>query len=260
MGIFDKENEIIEYFQTIVSPPEVALIPENDETERVFQSIFDEESWAKWTDTSGKNDPPPDFYCGEYGLMMDVMRVDDHGYISEKGKTVNPTLTREREVTKELQENGILGQFPGVKLHLLVDTKLPTEEDHNYRFYRDNFVRTVEAHKKKIHRYRENHPNCKVIFFVFDESSAYMEPLRKTNNPVKGQLHCGRVHVWFNDSAFIKVLKDSDIDYLVWFTPYKMIEFLGKGLELPRAVVYNIKELPQERFEYNEDCMMSVEV
>ena len=260
MGIFDKENEIIEYFQTIVAPPEVALIPENDEMERVFQSISDEESWAKWTDTSGKNDPPPDFYCDEYGLMMDVMRVDDHGYISEKGKTVNPTLTREREVTNELQENGILEQFPGAKLHLLVDTKLSTEEDHNYMFYRDNFVRTVEAHKKKIHRYRENHPNCKVIFFVFDESSAYMEPLRKTNNPVKGQLHCGRVHVWFNDSAFIKVLKDSDIDYLVWFTPYKMIEFLGKGLELPRAVVYNIKELPQEQFEYNGDCMMSVEV
>ena len=260
MGIFDKENEIIEYFQTIVSPPEVALIPENDEMERVFQSISDEESWAKWADTSGKNDPPPDFYCDEYGLMMDVMRVDDHGYISEKGKTVNPTLTREREVTKELQENGILDQFPGAKLHLLVDTKLSTEEDHNYMFYRDNFVRTVEAHKKKIHRYRENHPNCRVIFFVFDESSAYMEPLRKTNNPVKGQLHCGRVHVWFNDSAFIKVLKDSDIDYLVWFTPYKMIEFLGKGLELPRAVVYNIKELPHEQFEYNEDCMMSVEV
>ena len=260
MGIFDKENEIIEYFQTIVSPPEVALIPENDETEQVFQSISDEESWAKWTDTSGKNDPPPDFYCDEYGLMMDVMRVDDHGYISEKGKTVNPTLTREREVTKELQENGILDQFPGAKLHLLVDTKLSTEEDHNYRFYRDNFVRTVEAHKKKIHRYRENHPNCKVIFFVFDESSAYMEPLRKTNNPVKGQLHCGRVHVWFNDSAFIKVLKDSDIDYIVWFTPYKKIEFLGKGLDLPRAVVYNIKDLPQEQFEYNEDRMMSVEV
>lgn len=260
MGIFDKESEIIEFFQTSISPSEVALIPENDETEQVFQSISDEESWAKWTDTSGNNDPPPDFYCDEDGLMMDVMRVDDHGYISEKGKTVNPTLTREREVTKELQENGILDQFPGAKLHLLVDTKLSTEEDHNYMFYRDNFVRTVEAHKKKIHRYRENHPNCKVIFFVFDESSAYMEPLRKTNNPVKGQLHCGRVHVWFNDSAFIKVLKDSDIDYIVWFTPYKKIEFLGKGLDLPRAVVYNIKDLPQEQFEYNEDRMMSVEV
>ena len=260
MGIFDKESEIIEVFQTSISPSEVALIPENDETEQVFQSISDEESWAKWTDTSVKNDPPPDFYCDEDGLMMDVMRVDDHGYISEKGKTVNPTLTRERKVTKELQENGILDQFPGAKLHLLVDTKLSTEEDHNYMFYRDNFVRTVEAHKKKIHRYRENHPNCKVIFFVFDESSAYMEPLRKTNNPVKGQLRCGRVHVWFNDSAFIKVLKDSDIDYIVWFTPYKKIEFLGKGLDLPRAVVYNIKDLPQEQFEYNEDRMMSVEV
>ena len=40
MGIFDKENEIIEYFQTIVSPPEVALIPENDEMERECFSLF----------------------------------------------------------------------------------------------------------------------------------------------------------------------------------------------------------------------------
>mgnify|MGYP007081727145 FL=1 len=260
MDIFDKESEIIEFFQTIVSPSETLLIPGNEETEQVFQSIFDEKSWTKWTDTSGKNDPPPDFYCDEYGLMMDVMRVDDHGYISEKGKMVNPTLTRESEVTRELQEKGILGQFPGAKLHLLVDTKLPTEEDHNYRFYRDNFVRTVETHKKKIHRYKENHPSCKVIFFVFDESSAYMETPYKSSNPVQGQLNFGRVHFWFNDSSFIKVLQDSDIDYLVWFTPYKMIEFLGNGLKLPRAVVYNIKELPQEQFEYNEDRMMSVEV
>lgn len=260
MGIFDKETEIIEFFQTLVSPSEVALFPENDETEQVFLSIYDEERWKKWTDTSGKNDPPPDFYSDEFGLMMDVMRVDDHGFVSDKGKTVNPTLTREREVMRELQEKGILAQFPGAKLHLLVDTKLPTEEDHNYRFYRDNFVGTVETHKNKIRKYKENHPKCKVIFFVFDESSAYMETPYKSSNPVQGQLNCGRVHFFFNDSAFIRVIKDSDIDYLVWFAPYKKIDFLGKGLELPKVVVYNIQELPQEQLEYNEDCMMSVEV
>lgn len=87
-----------------------------------------------------------------------------------------------------------------------------------------------------------------------------METPSKSSNPVQGQLNFGRVHAWFNDSAFIKVLTDSDIDYIVWFTPYKKIEFFGKGLEVPRVVVYNIKELPQEQFEYNEDCMMSVEV
>lgn len=260
MGIFDKESEIIEFFQIIVSSSETLLIPVSEETEQVFQSIFDEERWKKWTDTSGKNDPPPDFYSDEFGLMMDVMRVDDHGFISDKGKTVNPTLTREREVTRELQEKGILAQFSGAKLHLLVDTELPTEEDHNYRFYRDNFVRTVEAHKKKIHKYKENHPNCKVIFFVFDEASAYMETPYKSSNHVQGQLNFGRVHAWFNDSAFIKVLKYSDIDYLVWFAPYKKIDFIGKGLELPKVVVYNIQELPQEQLDYNEDCMMSVEV
>lgn len=31
MGIFDKESEIIEFFQTIVSPSETLLIPGNEE-------------------------------------------------------------------------------------------------------------------------------------------------------------------------------------------------------------------------------------
>lgn len=260
MDIFDNEKKIIEYFQSMVSTSEVALFPQNDEMEQVFLSIYDEELWGKWVDTSGKNDPPPDFYCDEYGLMMDVMRIDDHGFISKKGKFVNPTLSRESEVAKELKANGILDLFPNAELHLLVDTHLSTEEDHNYKFYRDNFVRTVDTHKKKIKQYRDNHPNCKIIFFVFDESSAYMETPAKSKNPIQGQCCCGKVHLWFCDSTFIRALRDSDIDYLLWFTPYKKIDYIGKRLELPKVIVYNIKELPPKQIRYDEECMMSLEV
>ena len=43
--------------------------------------------------------------------MTDVMRVDDHGYISPKGKTVNPTRKRESDVARELKENGVLVEY-----------------------------------------------------------------------------------------------------------------------------------------------------
>ena len=43
-------------------------------------------SRKKWINSSGKNDPPPDFYNDKKKLMMDVMRIDDHAYINKKGK------------------------------------------------------------------------------------------------------------------------------------------------------------------------------
>lgn len=88
MDIFDNEKKIIEYFQSMVSTSEVALFPQNDEMEQVFLSIYDEELWGKWVDTSGKNDPPPDFYCDEYGLMMDVMRIDITALLAKKASSL----------------------------------------------------------------------------------------------------------------------------------------------------------------------------
>ena len=66
--------------------------------------------------------------------MMDVMRVDDHGFRNKKGKTVNPTRMRESELARELRDKGILDAFPNAKLMMTVDTKLPTHKDHNYIF------------------------------------------------------------------------------------------------------------------------------
>ena len=262
MGIFDNEIEIIEFFRT-ARKNEVLLLPEKDKiAEKIYLSIVEE--WDKWTNSSGKSDPPPDFFSDELGLMMDVMRVDDHGYIGRNGKTtVNPTLRRESEVMRELQGKGIFDMFPNAKPHLIVDTKLPTDEDHNYVFYRDNFNRTVGSHIKKITNYRANHPGLKTIFMIFDESSPYFECLE--SHPVRriGDIQSGQPHLWFWDSAFMDVVKASDIDYLVWFTPYKhcdMFSSIGERVELPKAVVMNIKNI-QELFRcYKSSNLVSAEL
>ena len=97
-------------------------------------------------------------------MMLEVMRVDDHGF-KKKGKIINQSLAREHMVERELREAGILDQFPNLKSIIInADSGLPTEEDHNYCFYYDNFRRTLEHHKSKIGNYRMNHPGYKTIF------------------------------------------------------------------------------------------------
>lgn len=260
MDLFDNESEIIEHFQGEASSS-ICLIPQNDDTEHIYLAVHEQENWKYWVNSSGKADPPPDFFSDKFGLMMEVMRVDDHAFIGKKGKLVNPTKALESERTKELRNRGIMDRFPNAKLILSVQTDLPTEEDHNYTFYRDAFVRAIETHKKKIVRYKSNHPNCKVVFFVLDESSAYMERTSDVKSHRVGQVVSVNVHWWFMDSAFLSIFRDSDIDYLIWYAPYKLIEFAGpKRVELPRAVVYNVKEMNVNAVTYHADLMESVEV
>lgn len=262
MDIFDNELEIIDSFRKTKSS-EVLLLPENDASaEKIYLSIIDE--WEKWTNSSGKSDPPPDFFSDELELMMDVMRVDDHGRIGKNGKSiVNPTRERESKVTEELRQSGIFDMVPNAKLYLLVDTKLPTDEDHNYRFYRDNFIRTVSSHIKKISNYKLNHPSLKTIFMVFDESSLYFESLEPIKVRKVGGFCRGNPHLWFLDKAFMSIVEDSEIDYFIWFTPYKhcgLFTSNNEKIELPKATLINIRKFTEPLRNYNIANMISAEL
>lgn len=262
MDIFDNELEIIEFFRE-TETRETLLLPENDENaEQVYLSIV--QKWEKWTNSSGKSDPPPDFFSDELGYMMDIMRVDDHGHLGRNGKSIiNPTLQRESEVMRELKQKGILDVFPNAQPHLIVDTKLPTDEDHNYIFYRDNFNRTIGSHIKKIANYRLNHPGLKTIFLVFDESSLYFESLEVRKTHKIGDSCLGQPHYWFLDNAFVQMIKESEIDYLVWFTPYKhfdLFSLTGNRIELPKVTVVNVKRFNGPFKDYKAENMTSAEV
>jgi hypothetical protein len=156
---FDDENRIIEHFQDVVNNSVVFFPQETEAAIQAFVSIHDKQNWAKWKDSSGKDDPPPDFFSNETGFMMEVMRVDDHAYENKKGRVINPTLARETQLRKEIANRGILAPFPNHKyIYINADTRLPTDQDHNYVFYKENFVRTVKNHASKVTLYRQNHP------------------------------------------------------------------------------------------------------
>lgn len=255
----EKESNLIEAFQ-FLSSSEVALFPENDMTESVYLSLRDEKQWNNWIDSSAKNAPPPDFYNDKEKLMLEVMRVDDHGF-KKRGKVINPTYAREHEIERQLRESGFLGQFPDSAILMInADSGLPTTEDHNYRYYFDCFQRTLEHHKQKIDSYRKNHPGYKIVFFVYDESTAYVLVKRVPKRIIAGRFGTGIAHLWFIDKRFVEVFKDSGIDYLIWFAPCKMYHNINRLPPLPTACIFDCHNIEIDLKDYDIERMISAEV
>lgn len=75
----EKESNLLEDLR-LICPQEIFHVNDDDETVGMFNSIYDECQWKEWTDASSKDAPPPDFYNDTQHLMLEVMRVDDHGF------------------------------------------------------------------------------------------------------------------------------------------------------------------------------------
>ena len=239
--------------------------PEAGIVKQIFQSICDDEQWAKWRNSSGKDDPPPDYYNSELELMMEVMRVNDNEHVDEStGKLINPIRARESELIQELMGKGFLDALsPNGQIMITANTKLPTDEDHNYIFYRDNFIRIIEKHKKKIPSYRQNHPGFRTIFFVHDESSMYVKlenGYSKKTFSSKRDIAIEQLHKWWLDEAFMNSIVNSEIDFLIWATPYKQL-LLEDGIdsELPGVCIFDIKNMKIRTEIYKERRMVSTE-
>ena len=254
----DKEVNLIELFR--LHPREenrpVWRFPDTEETRKVMTSIIDDEIWKnEWVDSSHKCNPPPDFYSDSQKLMMEVMRIDDHAF-EQDGKIQNPTIKNESTKAKELRE--LLKLSPDAQLIINSPTDLPSLQDHNYRFYKYNFKRVIEKHIEKIPIYKSNHPGCKLIFFVYDESSMYCQ----TDTPNRSIKHCEPIkaspHEWYYDKAFTKVFLNSEIDYLIWFTPHKQIVSIPPVIS-PLACVFDCKQKDMPLIDYPEDYMMSTD-
>lgn len=68
------------------------------------------------------------------------------------------------------------------------------------------------------------------LFFVFDESTAYLEAI-ESGNAMKhiGDSVCGRPHFFFADATFLDVVKHSNADYFFGSLLLSMIIWLRTG-------------------------------
>ena len=137
---------------------------------------------------------------------------------------------------------------------------IPIDLDHNYIFYVNNFRRVVGKHIEKIENYKKNHIGYQLVLLVFDESSPYIEKTNEYDVASKpGQIIRGNPHIWWLDKNMIYILKNSNADYVIWFTPYKYIKSIGQ-VRLPKVVIYNTKKIPYKKLiTYNVNKMDSLE-
>lgn len=91
----DKELDVICLLQAELKHSEPLLYKSNSFCKKVSRYI---KSINSFSDNSGHEALPPDYYSDELNCMFDVMRVND----TEIRKTYNPVKIREREIEQAL--------------------------------------------------------------------------------------------------------------------------------------------------------------
>lgn len=99
---------------------------------------------------------------------------------------------------------------------------------------------------------------------MLDESSAYSQvanPLLILEPRFAGRATQGMLHQYWADEQLIGAVQNSDIDYLIWYAPWKLIRLQEGGiLPMPKTCVFDIKNMSAEVQKYDAELMMSSEV
>ncbi len=214
-----------------------------EEMEKILLSIINEDSFKKnWYDNSKNTNAPPDFISENLSLCMDIMRVDDHS----QGKGKNECRRLESKRHDELAS--IFNNYE--RIYVNEQTGLEQNLDHNYSFYYKEFKRVIDKHIRRLKTYKNNYGTEKSLFLVADESSGTYYRRKKGNY--------GELHIFFYDKRFVESFIDSELDYLIWFAPYKFFETIPPKREYPTVVFYDIKGFrsrKNELIDYEENMM-----
>ena len=208
--------------------------------------------WENWTDSSGKADPPPDFFNQSESLMMEVMRISHEQYVDDRGNPHDPSAARVSDFIKEMTEVGGLAIDRFFKCNTVIEAKKETDvvRPYSYQQYLESFNRVVGSHISKINLYRKNHPGFKLIFLIYDESVPYYidDGATSSNSDVQ---YYDPVY----DEAIHKVLRNADVDMVIWFCPYMI---LADSPVVPPITFFNPKN-PIETEVYNVEDVKCVQ-
>jgi hypothetical protein len=78
---------------------------------------------------------------------------------------------------------------------------------------------------------------------------------------IPGAPFYGTPHIHFFDKNFVNCLARTKADFIIWFSPYKHINFADSNIDqLPQAGVYEVSHLNHsETIEYNTELIFPSE-
>lgn len=227
-----------ELFQNIISSIDNTYCKSRKEKE-LFSQVME----ADWRDNTSSR---PDFVSDE--LMIEMFEIDDI-VTKKKGKS-NPQRKADARAKRTVEQfkDEIFGENHRDEFTIIAngDTRYNPEDDsytpdntidhHNYKAYIQNFQRICEKHLDSVNAYRENYPNKKLGFVIFDESTFYVP-----NGKMSLQ---GRELPYFLpmfDKNFMKLLVKSDVDFVIWTFNNKYVYTQdgrhGQNIKLPEKIL-----------------------
>ena len=230
MKTFDNESFQIEYLGNVPAS-RVVFYGNYLKCKSVLHKI---KKYKNWINSSGKDVLPPDFYSDKYNLMMDAMAINDIEYI-KGNKIINEQKKRQHQLFQKYLGKDYRKTRDDITVFYNYDL---SKDKHSYEYYKSSFKRIIEKHRDSIPLYKKNHPEYKLIFYIFDESVEYLEC--KDGKSI--------IHVCFNDKYFVDIIKKLDVDYVVWVSHIKYVEITNKEIKIPRTAVYEVKYLHKYNF------------
>lgn len=225
-------------FQNIISSRDTTYCKSRKEKE-LFSQVME----ADWRDNTSSR---PDFVSDE--LMIEMFEIDDI-VTKKKGKS-NPQRKADARAKRTVEQfiDEVFGENHRDEFTIIAngDTRYNPDDDsftpdntidhHNYNAYIQNFQRICEKHLDSVSAYRENYPNKKLGFVIFDESTFYV-PNGKMSLQGRELLYLLPVF----DKNFMKLLVKSDVDFVIWTFNNKYVytqdDRHGQNIKLPEKIL-----------------------
>lgn len=234
MNELDDENKILEMLRA-VPYNKVCIFNDDTESKNIYESLIEKKD--QWMDNSGEKNIPPDFINNSESIMLEVMRVND---------TNSESNRRETQMYDEILKSGFLSAFPDAK----DVTCIPHVHSQSYKSYKESFKHALSKHNGKVEKYKNNHPGInRIVFFICDESEAYFECQENYDG-----IFVGKTHFWFYDKFFVDILKEINVDLIIWYTPYKVLE--RYDMNCPEVVLIKPRTFHSDIIIYDDDRMI----
>ena len=248
---FDDEQNILNFLMIHIG--RTLLLKGNSFERKLFRYI---QNINLFSSNNGHSDLPPDYYSDELSVMFDVLRVND----TEVKKTYNPLKMEERKMRNLAKEQELL-DLPNIMPVIEVDE--PDDVNaHTYQKYRKQAHRTIAEHIRKIPLWVKEHPSIKHKgLLVFDETEFCLEGFIASvgNGQFLYQYKFPLViHESWNDENFFKQIYESDLDFVIWFCPYKPYGKIPMkhGINYPAVVIVDTR-FPRTNYKkYNYDSLI----
>lgn len=247
----DNEIDALKYIQNGFDIWNILLYNGNSFNKKILRYV---KNFDKFTENNGHAALPPDFYSDGFSCMFDVMRIND----SEIKKTYNPVKIRERNVEKELKKAGILDAI-NPNATVFINSESDNDAEHTIDNYKKNCNRVMSEHIKKIDIWKTEHPNIKHKgLFIFDETEAYFKGCVRH---VYKDLYCFfwdatrpiELHKPWMDVSFIAKAYTAQLDFIIWFCPYKSHGSLQRATDYkyPELVILDTRFSRTDYISYN---------